>query len=132
PEHRCYASGQAQEIPTIQPDYQATYCLSAGHVKCPLYTGMGMPSTPAPVSLSPRPAAAAATAGGLRGWLSGLAPRDRAIYGALLALLGVILAVYAVAGVGLLRGGDLFNGGGPLAPATAEPTLSPAPPAASP
>ena len=119
PEHRCYAAGQAQEIPSFEPNYQSSYCLSPNHVKCPLYTGSGLPSTPLPPPPPPRLAPALATGGGgLRGWLAGLAPRDRAIYGLLVGLLGLILLFYAVAGIGLASDGALFGGWGfpPAAP----------------
>jgi hypothetical protein len=134
PEHRCYAAGQAQEIPLVQPDYQSAYCLSPGHIKCPLYTGSGLPSTPV-LATEHRLEPALATAGGLKGWLSGLPLRDRLIYLLLLALLGFILTAYAVAGVGLLRGdslpfGGFGLGGPPPSTATAaspspEPTRTP-------
>jgi hypothetical protein len=116
-EHRCYAAGQAQEIPTFEPNYQTAYCLSPNHIRCPLYTGSGLPSTPAapPIRLEP----AVAPAGGVRSWFSGLAPRDRAIYGFLVALLGVILLFYAIAGISLARNGALFGEGPP------PPTLAP-------
>ncbi len=120
PEHRCYSAGQAQEIPSFEPNYQSSYCLSPNHIKCPLYTGSGLPSTPLPPPPPPRLEPALATAGGgLRGWLAGLAPRDRAIYGLLVGLLGLILLFYAVAGIGLASGGALFGGWGfpPAAPA---------------
>lgn len=128
-EHRCYAAGQAQEIPTFEPNYQTTYCLSPNHTKCPLYTGSGLPSTPPPASARLEPALA--PAGGLRGWFAGLAPRDRAIYGFLVGLLGLILLFYAVAGVGLLRDGNLF-GSGPPAPGPAPTDSSGQVPAAAP
>jgi spore germination protein GerM len=129
PEHRCYATGQALEIPTIQPDYQASYCLSSGHIRCPLYTGLGLPSMPEPVG--PARIALAGAPGGLRGWFGGLPLRDRAIYVGILTLLAVILAVYTVAGMNLLRSNGIF-GGDPSLPAlgesaTAAPTPSVAP-----
>ncbi len=132
PEHRCYATGQAQEIPSTPPEYQINFCLSADHIRCPLYTGMVLPSTPVPVSAPPIEPALASV-GGLRGWLAGLPARDRAIYGMLLTLLGVILVVYAVAGVGLIREGA-FSGGPPSAPTSTEeagPGVLAPPPAAT-
>jgi hypothetical protein len=139
PEHRCYAAGQAQEIPAFEPNYQASYCLSANHVRCPLYTGRGLPSTPPPpLPLAPRLEPALAPAGGLRGWLAGLPLRDRAIYGLLLSLLALIFLIYAVAGVGLLSTGALFGGGpapsvaptsdgGQIPPVVPSPSPSPEP-----
>jgi hypothetical protein len=121
PEHRCYAAGQAQEIPGYEPNYQSVYCLSANHVKCPLYTGRGLPSTPTPPVTAPRLEPALAQAGGLRGWLSGLPLRDRAIYALLLSLLALIFVIYAVAGVGLLSTGSIFGNGTPPI-ASPEPT----------
>ena len=109
PEHRCYATGQAQDIPTTRSDYQATLCLSSGHVRCPLYTRSGLPSTP-PVVVG-GPVGQIASVGGLRGWFAGLTPRDRGIYLGLLTLLLVIFSVYTVAGVNLLRDSGLLDGG---------------------
>ncbi len=131
PEHRCYASGQAQEIPLVQPDYQTTFCLSPNHIKCPLYTGSGLPSTPV-LATAPQVEPLLASAGGLRGWLTALAPRDRAIYALLLGLLAMILVTYAVAGVGLLREGVSLGGAPPSAPApTGEPGVGVPAPVAS-
>ncbi len=113
PEHRCYATGQAQDIPTLQPDYQASYCLSSGHVRCPLYTGSGLPSTP-PITVGQGPVVPAGPLvpiSGLRGWFSALTPRDRGIYIGLLALLLVIFSIYSVAGVNLLRDNGLLGDG---------------------
>ena len=109
PEHRCYATGQAQDIPTTRSDYQTTFCLSSGHVRCPLYTGSGLPSTP-PVVVGAS-VGQIASVGGLRGWFAGLTPRDRGIYLGLLTLLLVIFSVYTVAGVNLLRDSGLFGDG---------------------
>lgn len=131
PEHRCYASGQAQEIPLVQPDYQTAFCLSPNHIKCPLYTGSGMPSTPV-LATTPQVEPLLASASGLRGWLTALAPRDRAIYALLLGLLAMILVTYAVAGVGLLREGVSLGGAPPSAPApTGEPGVGAPAPVAS-
>lgn len=118
PEHRCYATGQAQEIPPHLPNYQRTFCLSSDHVRCPLYTGLGMPSTPVTSpSLPLRPILV--STGGLRGWLAGLSARDRAIYSLLLAFLAAILAIYTIAGVGLIREGGLVgNSSRPHIPAS--------------
>lgn len=115
PEHRCYATGQAQEIPSSPPEYQSDFCLSANHVRCPLYTGRVLPSTPAPVA-APSIEPALASTGGLRGWLAGLPARDRIVYALLLALLGVILAIYSLAGISLIREGAFSGGPPPPAP----------------
>ncbi|MBC8077645.1 MAG: hypothetical protein H7Y32_16335, partial [Chloroflexales bacterium] len=93
PEHRCYVTGDPQEIPVDQ----ATRCLSSGHVQCPLYMGLPAPTT-LPPTLVPLPLPRQ----GLLGWLGGLSPRDRIIYGALLALLVAIMGIYALAGAQLL------------------------------
>ncbi|MCX7860633.1 MAG: hypothetical protein N2385_11115, partial [Chloroflexus sp.] len=88
PEHRCYAAGQAQEIPQIEPDYQSRYCLSDSHVRCPLYMGMPLPTTSTPLAATAQASASpavltpvsASPVGGLRAWLADLSPRDRFIY----------------------------------------------------
>ncbi|GIV90014.1 MAG: hypothetical protein KatS3mg055_2532 [Chloroflexus sp.] len=105
PEHRCYAAGQAQEIPQVEPDYQVRYCLSASHVRCPLYMGMPFPttSTSAVPSTAPSPAAvvpsATTEASGLQAWLADLNPRDQLIYSSLLIVLVVVLMGYAFGGI---------------------------------
>jgi hypothetical protein len=95
-EHRCYISGDPQEIPVDQ----AQFCLSADHVRCPLYTGLGVPTISASGAATLAPLAPPRR--GLVGWLAGLSKRDRAIYGALLALLVAIIGIYLVAGAQLL------------------------------
>nr|WP_083778601.1 hypothetical protein [Oscillochloris trichoides] len=133
PEHRCYASGQAQDIPSASVEYQARYCLSAGHVRCPLYTGSGLPSTP---SLSAGAAALdlASPSPSLRGWFAALSARDRMIYVGLLVLLASIFIIYSVAGINLLRSNGFFGQETAPSPqpslpvlvtATATPTLTP-------
>ena len=128
PEHRCYASGQAQEIPRVEPDYQVRYCLSTDHVRCPLYMGMPLPTTSAPevvpagvpsimVSSPPSPSP------GLRAWLADLTPRDRLIYTVLLSVLVIALIGYALGGVAFVS--TLFTpAASPLevVPASATPT----------
>jgi spore germination protein GerM len=101
PEHRCYATGQAQEIPTVEPDYQARYCLSSAHTGCPLYTGSGFPSTP-DATTTPVRTTSHTPQSGVGGWFANLPLRDRLIYAALIGLLLVIFGIYAVAGIGLL------------------------------
>ncbi|WP_448338522.1 hypothetical protein [Chloroflexus aurantiacus] len=129
PEHRCYASGQAQEIPRVEPDYQVRYCLSTDHVRCPLYMGMPLPTTSSPevvpvggpsivVSSPPSPAT------GLRAWLSDLTPRDRLIYTVLLSILVIALIGYALGGVAFVS--TLFTPAASpseVVPASATPTV---------
>ena len=122
PEHRCYAAGLAQEIPLTPADYQHHYCLSPNHVRCPLYTGSGVASTPIPAPV-PQLRRMGGTAG-VGNWLAGLPVRDRMIYLGLLILLGLILVTYAFAGLGLLRNGTLFGiPDRPTVPGSSEPTL---------
>ncbi len=97
PEHRCYVTGDAQDIPVDQ----ASYCLSPGHVNCPLYMGLPPPSTAMPLPPIQTPAYS-----GLRGWLWGLSLRDRIIYGMLLTLLLIIISMYITVGIQLLLTGD--------------------------
>ena len=129
PEHRCYATGQAQDIPITRSDYQSALCLSSGHVRCPLYTGSGLPSTP-PVIVGTSVGQVAAV-GGLRGWFVGLTLRDRRIYIGLLTLLLVIFGIYTVAGVNLLRNSGLLGDGSGISnppmivPSTALPSATP-------
>ncbi|WP_298821064.1 hypothetical protein [uncultured Chloroflexus sp.] len=116
PEHRCYAAGQAQEIPQVEPDYQIRYCLSASHVRCPLYMGMPLPTTSTPSTPMPAPVGAppvtlaspsSASAAGLRTWFADLPPRDRFIYSALLVALLLALIGYAFGGVAFV--GAILN-----------------------
>jgi hypothetical protein len=128
PEHRCYAAGQAQEIPLVEANYQRSYCLSPNHIKCPLYTGSGLPSTPQPPPPPARLEPVAASAGGIRGWFAGLAPRDRLIYRFAVALVVLVALSYLVLGVVLARDGALFGGFGPPVPSpgsTAQPAVVP-------
>ncbi len=113
PEHRCYVTGEAQDIPVDQ----TTYCLSQGHVNCPLYMGLTPPST-SPYLKSVE----AVPRGGLRGWLRGLSPRDRAIYTGLLGLLVVVIGFYITVGVRLLLNDHGIGGSNalPLPTQTAE------------
>lgn len=94
PEHRCYVSGEPLEI---QVD-QTNYCLSQGHVHCPLYMGLTVPSTGDTTAVLAGGAAAASTAG-LRGWYGTLSPRDRAIYTFMIAMLALIVAIYLFVGL---------------------------------
>ncbi|NWG19845.1 MAG: GerMN domain-containing protein [Chloroflexi bacterium] len=98
PEHRCYVSGEAIEIPVDQ----ASFCLARNHVQCPLYMGLTLPSTPV---ASSAPVAAVAPPGGLRGWFSTLSPRDRAIYALMIAMLAIIVLIYLFAGLQSLNSG---------------------------
>ena len=124
PEHRCYAAGLAQEIPLTPTDYQHHYCLSPNHVRCPLYTGSGMASTPIPAPAPVPQLRRTGSTGGVGNWLAGLPLRDRMIYLGLLILLGLILISYALAGLGLLQNGALFGvPDRPTLPGSGEPTL---------
>jgi hypothetical protein len=117
-EHRCYVTGQAQEIPVAQGDY----CLSSGHINCPLYIGLSQPTTPSVrTKIDERPAPSR----GFLGWMGGLAPRDRLIYSLLVGLLLLIFAIYAAAGVNLLLTGGLAEEPSPTTLPVA--TLTPAP-----
>jgi hypothetical protein len=117
-EHRCYVTGQAQEIPVAQGDY----CLSSGHINCPLYIGLSQPTTPSVrTKIDERPAPSR----GFLGWMGGLAPRDRLIYSLLVGLLLLIFAIYAAAGVNLLVTNGLAGEPSPTALPVA--TLTPAP-----
>lgn len=100
PEHRCYVSGEPLEIPVDQ----SSYCLSQGHVHCPLYMGLSLPTISDPteqvVTTSPAPGA---PLGGLRGWVASLSPRDRAIYAGMLSMLVVIIGIYVIAGLNIFQ-----------------------------
>jgi hypothetical protein len=93
-EHRCYVTGQAQDIPVPQ----AEYCLSSGHINCPLYIGLTASTMPVPRA---RAEEAPAPPRGLAGWMGGLSRRDRLIYTFLISLLGIIFIIYAVAGINI-------------------------------
>jgi spore germination protein GerM len=114
PEHRCYVSGEPLDIPVDQ----ANYCLSQGHVHCPLYMGLSLPTTtdaapPAAVPVAAEPSS------GLGGWYASLSPRDRAVYAAMLGMLALIIAIYLFAGLRAFFGGNGSIG--------ESPTSSPAP-----
>lgn len=94
PEHRCYVSGEAQDIPVEQ----TTYCLSSNHIDCPLYMGLSLPSMPKVTESTP-----IAPTNGIRGWLNALSPRDRGIYGVLLTVLLVIIGIYVISVLNLAR-----------------------------
>ena len=120
PEHRCYISGEPLEIPVDQ----SSYCLSQGHIHCPLYMGLTVPTTSDTTAVLTS-AAAVAPAAGLRGWYGTLSPRDRAIYAFMLAMLAIIVSIYLFVGLQ-----SLFAPGGVAdlqtpAPATAAPTGQP-------
>jgi spore germination protein GerM len=91
PEHRCYVGGEPIEIPVDQ----ASYCLSRGHVNCPLYMGLTVPTTAAAIG----GAAQAVPAAGMRSWLTSLPPRDRAIYALMIGMLALIVLIYLAAGL---------------------------------
>jgi spore germination protein GerM len=107
PEHRCYVGGEPIEIPVDQ----ASYCLSRGHVNCPLYMGLSVPTTTA---VAAGTAAQTLPAAGMRGWLTSLPPRDRAIYALMIGMLALIVLIYLVAGIQSLS----QPGAPPTAPAT--------------
>jgi spore germination protein GerM len=96
PEHRCYVSGEPLEIPVDQ----TSYCLSQGHVHCPLYMGLTVPTTSdATPAIGGAAAAAAVPVTGVRGWDSMLSPRDRMVYALMLAMLALIVAIYLFVGL---------------------------------
>src|SRR5215216_4607275 len=99
PEHRCFVSGEPLEIPVDQ----ASYCLSQGHVHCPLYMGLTVPTTGDSSSVIGGTAitggALVAPTGGMRGWLHTLSPRDRAIYAIMISMLAIIVAIYLFVGL---------------------------------
>ena len=99
-EHRCYVGGEPIDIPVDQ----SSYCLSQGHIHCPLYTGSMLGTTP--VAPEPTFALPLAETPGLRGWMASLSPRDRSIYALMIGLLGVIAAIYIVLGLQSLLSGD--------------------------
>ena len=94
PEHRCYVSGEPLDIPVDQ----ATFCLSQGHVHCPLYMGLTVPTT-SETSPTVIGGVAAIPSGGVRGWYATLSRRDRLVYAILLALLATIVAIYLLVGL---------------------------------
>ena len=99
PEHRCFVSGEPLEIPVDQ----ASYCLAQGHVHCPLYMGLTVPTTsdaPTPIGgIATAGGALVAPTGGMRGWLGTLSPRDRAIYAIMISMLVIIVAIYLFVGL---------------------------------
>ena len=101
PEHRCYVGGKPIEIPVDQ----ARYCLSQDHTQCPLYLGLLNPAeddSQAPLVWDDDTPAA----GGLRGWLTTLSPRDRRIYLAMLGILALIALITLGVGLRALLPGD--------------------------
>ncbi len=119
-EHRCYVTGEAQDIPVDQ----ASYCLCPEHVNCPLYMGLSMSSTPSGLS-----ADHADKPGGVRRWLALLSMRDKLIYGALLSMMLFILGIYIVLAVQLLLDTNPANNEVEAYPASASPTATPSIPA---
>jgi spore germination protein GerM len=99
PEHRCFVSGEPLEIPVDQ----ASYCLAQGHVHCPLYMGLTVPTTSdsqTPLGgIAATGGALVAPIGGMRGWLGSLSPRDRAIYTIMISMLAIIVAIYLFVGL---------------------------------
>ncbi len=98
PEHRCYVSGEAQEIPVEQDDY----CLSHNHVHCPLYMGLSIPS------ISERDFLQHATFSqdGVWSWFTALSLRDRIIYSVLIVVLLIIIGIYIATALQVLLGND--------------------------
>src|ERR1044071_3654610 len=94
PEHRCYVSGEPLDIPVDQ----ASYCLSQGHVHCPLYMGLTVPTT-GDTSPTVIGGVAALPSSGIRGWYTTLSRRDRLVYAIMLALLAIIIAIYLIVGL---------------------------------
>src|SRR5258706_5895640 len=114
PEHRCYVSGEPLEIPVDQ----ANYCLSQGHVHCPLYMGLSLPTT-GEIAATP-PGIATPPPGGVRGWFASLSPADPATYTMLICMLVLIVAIYLLAGVRTFFGaGGAGNNEQPTPAATA-------------
>ncbi|HSH83023.1 MAG TPA: hypothetical protein VLA19_31205 [Herpetosiphonaceae bacterium] len=109
PEHRCFRSGAPVEIPVDQRGY----CLSPNHRTCPLYTGQWDASVQSGAAALALPRAVA----GGRGALTGMAPRDRAFYFALVTLFALIVGVWLAVGYLLMRG---RNDAGPSVPLAAE------------
>ena len=99
PEHRCFVSGEPLEIPVDQ----SSYCLAQGHVHCPLYMGLSVPTTSdvrTPIGgMAIAGGALVAPASGMRGWLGTLSPRDRAIYAIMISMLAIIVAIYLFVGL---------------------------------
>src|SRR5262245_45072574 len=116
PEHRCYVSGEPLDIPVDQ----ATYCLSQGHVHCPLYMGLSLPTTDDAATVVAG-GATAETQSGLRGWYASLSPRDRVIYALMLGMLALIVAIYLFAGLRAFLSG---NSGGTSVRLTATPAAT--------
>jgi spore germination protein GerM len=115
PEHRCYVSGEAQDIPVDQ----SSYCLCQEHINCPLYMGLSVSS----MATTSRTADDTREQGGVRAWLSGLSLRDRLIYGTLLSVMLIILSIYMVLAVQLF----FYDGSGGVADAASgSPTPAPA------
>jgi spore germination protein GerM len=92
-------SGEPLEIPVDQ----ASYCLAQGHVHCPLYMGLTVPTmSDSPTQLggiATTSGALVASAGGMRGWFGALSPRDRAIYAIMISMLAIIVAIYLFVGL---------------------------------
>jgi len=98
PEHRCFVSGEPLEIPVDQ----SSYCLAQGHIHCPLYMGLTVPTTgdvPMLIGGIATASALVAPASGIRGWLGTLSPRDRAIYAIMISMLVIIVAIYLFVGL---------------------------------
>lgn len=93
PEHRCYFGGEPSDIPVDQ----SSYCLSQGHIQCPLYMGLSLATTSDTTEGTEHTAKALHS--GVRGWLATLPPRDRTIYTVMIGTLAIIIVVYLLAGI---------------------------------
>ncbi|MBK9942790.1 MAG: GerMN domain-containing protein [Kouleothrix sp.] len=98
-EHRCYISGEPLEIRFDQ----SSYCLAQGHVQCPLYMGLSVPTTAEP---APALAGAPAAGTGISGWFAALSQRDRLVYSLMLAMLAAIVGIYLFVGLQAWLSGD--------------------------
>src|SRR5262245_58808240 len=115
PEHRCYVSGEPLDIPVDQ----SSYCLSQGHVHCPLYMGLSLPTTnDTPTVIGE----AVAAPSGVRGWFAALPPRDRAIYAIMIVMLAIIIAVYLFVGLPAILG--ILSGPGAATSSTEAPVAT--------
>ncbi len=128
PEHRCYVSGEAQEV---DAGHQEQFCLSSRYEACPLYRRFvgsreeeaAAEGEKAPPSPPPRPRRLTPSEEGRGAWFRRLSPRQRFLYGALVAAILFVLGLYALGFYRLIQ----RRGGGPTpTPAVAQATPTPA------